>query len=130
MRGLDDRYGRCDEIFRDILNRKLKILQNRKSTESETEENDDDEDDEEMPEETGTLKIYDTSERDGRHASIRTNPEEDTLQIHTDGDISGMNLETNIRRSNRNTANTAVYHIPEFFGSRIIKLNLHCQYYR
>ena len=43
------------------------IVQNRKATNTETEEDDDDEDDE-MPEEIGTPKKYDTSERDGIYA--------------------------------------------------------------
>ena len=47
LRGLDGKYGRWDEILRDIQNGKLKIVQNRK-TDSETEDDDDDED-EEMP---------------------------------------------------------------------------------
>ena len=78
LRGLDGKYGRWDEILRDILNGKLKIVQNRKQTGSDTEEEDDDDDDEEMPEETGT-KVYDTSEREGRYAPIRTNPEDDAF---------------------------------------------------
>ena len=47
-----------------------------------------------MPEEVGTPtpKTYDTSERDGRYAPIRTNPEEDALQLDTDGEILGENL--------------------------------------
>ena len=40
------------------------------------------------------------------YTPIRTNPEEDALQIHTDGEIPGENLETNIRRSNRNSKKT------------------------
>ena len=78
-------------------------LKNRKATDTDTEEDDDDEDDEEVPEEIGTPKTYDTSERDGRYAPILTNPEEDARQIHTDGEIPGENLESNIRRSNRNS---------------------------
>ena len=52
------------EILRDILNGKIKIVQNCKSTESDTEEEVED-DDEEMPEaeEIVTQKMYDTSER-------------------------------------------------------------------
>ena len=82
----------------------MKIVQNRKQTGRDTEEDDYD-DDENMPEEIGTPtpKIYDTSERDGRYAPIRTNPEEDALQLHTDGEMSGENLKTNIRRSARDT---------------------------
>ena len=58
-----------------------------------------------MPEEIGTPtpKLYDTSERDRRYAPIRTNPEEDALQLHTDGEISGENSKTNIRRSTRDS---------------------------
>ena len=69
----------------DILNGKLKIVQNRKTSISETEDVDDD-DDEEMPEETGN-RSYDTSEREGRYEPIRTNPDEDVIQIRTDGEI-------------------------------------------
>ena len=100
LRGLDGKYGRWDEILRDILNGKLKIVQNRK-TDSETEDDDDDED-EEMPEETGNI-TYDTSERNGRYAPIQRNPEVDAIQIHTEDEISGENLEHNTRRSNRKT---------------------------
>ena len=68
LRGLDGKYGKWDEILRDIINAKLKIVQNRESTGSDTEEEDENDDDEEMPEETGTPtpKVYDTSERGGR----------------------------------------------------------------
>ena len=68
LRGLDGKYGRWDEILRDILNGKLKIVQNRK-TDSKTEDDDDDED-EEMPEETGNI-TYDTSKRNGRYVPIK-----------------------------------------------------------
>ena len=73
LRGLDGKYGRWAEILRDIINGKLKIVQNRKATDTDTEGDDDDEDDvdEELPEENGTPKVYDTSERDGRYAPIR-----------------------------------------------------------
>ena len=63
LRGLDGKYGRWDEIHRDILNSKLKIVQNKKRAESDTDDDDNDEDDEEMPEETGTPSIYDTSRK-------------------------------------------------------------------
>ena len=102
LRGLDGKYGRWDEILRDILNGKLKIVQNRKTSMSETDDEDDD-DDEEMPEETGN-RNYDTSERDGRYEPIRTNPEANIIQIHTDGEIpQGENTENKTRRSNRST---------------------------
>ena len=102
LRGLDGKYGRWDQIIRYILNGKLKIVQNRKTTDTETED-DDDEDDEEAPEEIGTPKTYDTSERGEKYVPIRTNPEEDALQIHTDGEISGEKFENKMRRSNRNS---------------------------
>ena len=103
LRGLNGKYGRWDEILRDILNGKLKIVQNPKQPESETDDEDDD-DDEEMPEETGTpTKVYDTSERNGSFVPIRTSPEEDALQIYFDGEMTGENLENQRRRSNRNS---------------------------
>ena len=103
LRGLDGKNGRWDEIFRDILNGKLKIVRNKKRAESETVDDDDDEDDEEMPEETGTPNVYDTFEKDGRYEPIRTNPEKDALQLHTDSKMPGENLITQIRRSNRDS---------------------------
>ena len=98
LRCLDGKYGRWDEILRDILNGKLKLVKARKQTTSDTEEEDYYDEDEEMPEEIGTPtpKVYDTSERDGRYIPIRTNPEEDALQLQTDGEISGQNIQTNI----------------------------------
>ena len=95
LQGLDDKNGRCDQILHDISNGKLKIVENRKLTGSDMEEENEDDDDEEMPVETGTPKIYDTSERDGRYAPTRKNPQEDALQLHTDEKISGENLKTN-----------------------------------
>ena len=58
------------------------------------------EDDEEMLDETETPKVYDTSERDGRYAPIRSKPEWDALQIQADVEMSGEILDTNIRLSN------------------------------
>ena len=71
----------------------MKIVQNKKRAESETDDDDEDEDDEETPEETGTPIVYDTSKRDWRYVPIRTNPEEDTLQLHTDSEMPGENSE-------------------------------------
>ena len=31
--------------------------------------------------------VYDTSEKDGRYEPIRTDPENETLQLHTDGEM-------------------------------------------
>ena len=69
---------------------------------SETEDEDDDDD--EMPEEAGN-RSYDTSEREGRYEPIRTNPEEDVIQIHTDSDEIPQG-ENEIRRSSRNIKKT------------------------
>ena len=99
IRGLDGKYSQWDEILKDILNGKLKIVPNKKQAESDTEEDDDNED-EEMPEEAGTPIVYDTSEKDGRYVPIRTNLE-DTLQLHTDSKITGEKLKTQIMRTNR-----------------------------
>ena len=55
-----------------------------------------------MREEVG--KTYDTSAREGRYAPIRTDPENDVIQIHTDREMpQGENFENKNRRSNRNT---------------------------
>ena len=87
------------------MNGKLKLVKARKQTKSDTKEEDDYDGDKEMPEEVGTPtpKLYDTSERDGRYIPIQTNPEEDALQLHTDGEMSCENIETNIGRSTRNS---------------------------
>ena len=100
LRGLGGKYEKWDEILKDILNGKLRIVQNKKHTETETE--DEDEDDEEIPEDAG--KTYDTSEKDGRYAPIQTDPENDVIQIHTDGEMppQGENSQNKYRRSNRN----------------------------
>ena len=117
LRGLDGKYGKWDENLRDILNGKLRIVQNKKQTETETEDEDDDDDDEEViPEEAG--KTYDTSEREGRYAPIRTDPENDAIQIHTDGKMpQGENTENNHRRSNRNKNRPNRYGIIYYKGN-------------
>ena len=100
---MDGKYCRWGEILRDILNGKLKIVQNQKKNDSDTEDDDDDDDDEDLPEETGN-RTLDTTERDGRYEPIRTSPEEDVIQIHTDGESpQGEKIENKIRRSGRNT---------------------------
>ena len=83
---------------------------------SETEDEDDDYD-EEMPDETGN-RSYDTSERDDRYEPIRTNPEEDVIQIHTDGEIlQGENAENKTLRSNRNTTKPNKYGCIPYTGN-------------
>ena len=79
LRGLNGQHGRWDEI-----------VQNPKQTESDPE--DDDDDDEGMPEETEIpTKVHDTSEAVGSYVPVRTSPEDDALQIYTDGGMTGEN---------------------------------------
>ena len=119
LRGLDGKYGKWDEILRNILYGKLKLVTARKQTTSDTEEEDDYDEDEEMPEEAGTPtpKVYDTSERDGRYIPIRTIPEEDALQLHTNGEISGENIETHKRRSTRDSKRLNRYGTVPYTGN-------------
>ena len=74
---------------------KLEFVRNRKQHHSESE---DDEEDEEMPGETGA-KLRDKSEPDESYVLIRTNAEEDAIQIHTGKEMSVENLEPKTRRS-------------------------------
>ena len=69
---------------------------------ADTDIEDEEGDDEEMPEET---RVHDTSKRDERHLPIRTtNPDEDVIQLLTDGkNPQGENPELKIRRSCRIT---------------------------
>ena len=84
LRGVNGKYIQWKENLRDILNGKLKIIQNRtgnSDNESESEEgeiNDHDESDSEM-------ENPDTSERNG-YKLITTNPE-DELKLHTDSEV-------------------------------------------
>ena len=102
--GVDGKYIQWNEILRDILNGKLKIIQNRtrkSESESESEEGEIDE------ESDFEMENPDTSERNG-YKPICTNPD-DELKLHTDGEMpTGENeskyLETEniaVRRSNR-----------------------------
>ena len=83
-------------------------MQNRKKTDTDTEKDEDDDDDQVMPETTGR-PIYDTSERNSRHASVQADMEDDSIHIHSDGEISRDNTETTIRRSNRNVNKLSRY---------------------
>ena len=47
LRGLDAKYGKWDEIIPDIMNGKLRIIQNKKRTKMDSEDDDDDYDEEE-----------------------------------------------------------------------------------
>ena len=92
----DGKYDRRDEILRDVLNGKPTIVQNQKKSEQHTDDDDDD-DEEKMPEETGD-RLSHTSERDSRYKLIQTSPEEEVLQIHTNGKVAlGEKIENTIR---------------------------------
>ena len=59
--------------MRDVLNGKLKIVQNEAESDSESEEGDEESD----------FENLDTSEKDGRYQQIATSPE-DEIDLHTD----------------------------------------------
>ena len=82
LRVVDRKYIQWNEILRDILNGKLKIIQNRtRKSESES-ASEEDEIDEESDFE---IENPYTSERNG-YKPIDTNPE-DELKLHTDGEM-------------------------------------------
>ena len=102
LRGVDGKYIQWNEILRDVLNGKLKLVQNqRNESESESEEG-------EIEDEESDFENHDTSEKDGRYKPVTTSPE-DELNLHTDGEINAGENQTNnkttenkkIRRSNR-----------------------------
>ena len=82
LRSVDGKYIQWNEILRDILNGKLKIIQNRKDkseSESESEEGEIDE------ESDFEMENPDTSKRNG-YKPICTNPD-DELKLHTDSEM-------------------------------------------
>ena len=82
LRCLDGKYGKRNEILKNIRNGISENAQN-ETTENYSEEDDDDDDeDNAMSEDIG--KNYDTSEKDGRCIPICADPQEDVIQIHTD----------------------------------------------
>ena len=102
LRGDDGKYIQWNEILIDVLNGKLKIVQNqRNESESESEEG-------EIEDEESDFENHDTSEKDGRYKPVTTSPE-DEPNLHTDDEINpGENQRNNkstenkkIRRSNR-----------------------------
>ena len=97
----DGKYIQWNEILRDVLNRKLKIVQN-KRTESDSES-----EEEEIEDEESDSGNHDTSERDGCYRPVTTSPE-DEINFHTDGELNTGEIKTeniltekNIRWSNR-----------------------------
>ena len=99
---MDGKYIQWNEILRDVLNGKLKIVQNQRTgSNSESEDG-------EIEDEESNFENHDTSEKDGRYKPITTSSE-DELNLHTDGEINtGEKQSSNkttenekIRRSNR-----------------------------
>ena len=86
LRGVNGKYIQWNEILRDVLNRKLKNVQNKKTeTDTESEEG-------EIEDKESDFDNHDTSERDG-YRPITTSPE-DELNLHTDGELlTGENKE-------------------------------------
>ena len=120
LRGVDGKYIQWNEVLRDVLNGKLKIVPSQKTgtdMESEECEIDDDESD---------FENHDTSEKDGVYRPVTTSPE-DELNLHTDGELNTgeIKLENNttenesIRRSSRQSKQPKGYgglHIQKTFG--------------
>ena len=134
LRGLDDKYGRWDGILCDILNGKLKIvhLENqREATPKRKMKMMMTKRCRKKPEHQHRKCMLPSNEADDE--PIGTNPEDDALQLHTDGEISGENLETNITRSSRDSKNridTEQYHVLEIFGVTDRMTKKHCVCYR
>ena len=81
LRGVDGKYIQWNEILRDVLNGKLKTVQNQR-TESDSESKEVEIEDEESDFENDV-----TCEKDGCYKPITTFPE-DELNLHTDGEIN------------------------------------------
>ena len=124
LRGVDGKYIQWNEILRDVLNGKLKIIPNKKpNSDSKSEEG-------EIEDEDSEFENPDTSERNGRYQPITTSPE-DELNLHTDGElntgeIKNENIDTEpiIRRSNRESKQPNRYgglHTLEIFGYKLIE---------
>ena len=120
LRGVDSKYIQWNEVLRDVLNGKLKIVPSQRTgtdTESEEGEIDDDESD---------FENHNTSEKDDVYRPVTTSPE-DELNLHTDGELNTgeIKLENNrtenerIRRSSRESKQPNRYnglHIQKTFG--------------
>ena len=75
LNGVDSRYIQWNEILRDVLNGKLKIVQNQRT------ESDSGSEEGEIEDEESDFENHDTSEKDGRYKPITTSPE-DELNLH------------------------------------------------
>ena len=88
--GVDGKYIQWNEILRDVLNGKLKYVQNQR-TESVSESEEGEIDDEESD-----FENHGTSEKDGRYRPITASPKEE-INLHTDGEINPGEKQTNIK---------------------------------
>ena len=94
LRGIDGKYSQQNEVLRDILAGKLKLVQNtRKLSDSEIEEREDNEDND--------FDDYHTSEKGHQkliHVNVNT---EDELQNHNDGEITNsQKLNNTVQNEN------------------------------
>ena len=97
LRGVDGKYIQWNEILRDVLNGKLKKVQNQRTeSDSESEEG-------EIEDEESDFENHDNSEKDGRYELITTSPD-DELNLHTDGEINTGEKQS----SNRTTENEKI----------------------
>ena len=115
-----------NEALRDVLNGKLKIVQNKRTeSDSESEEG-------EIEDVESDFENHDTSERDGCYRLITTSPE-DELNFHTDGELNTGEIKTEIikpdksyKRSNcvskQPSRHGGGLHIPKSFGYELIDL--------
>ena len=120
LRGVDGICIQWNEVLRDVLNGKLKIVQNQRTeSDSESEEG-------EIEDEESDFENHDTSERKGCYRPVTTSPE-DELNLHTDGEINTAEkkLKNNTtgnegtRRSNRESRQSKRYGV----GSHIQKIS-------
>ena len=87
LRGVDGKYIQWNEILRDVLKRKLKFVQNKRTElDSESEEG-------EIEDEESDFENHDTSERDGCYRPVTTSPE-DEINLHTDGQLNTGEIKT------------------------------------
>ena len=99
LRGLDGKYGKWDDILRDMFNRKLRIVQNKKRTEAVSEGDEDDNDEkEEILEETEECTTRQRETVDTNRSGLIPR----MTRKHTEGEIPQGEKSISIRRSNRN----------------------------
>ena len=126
FRGVDGKYIQWNEILRDVLNRKLKIVLNKRTeSDSESEEG-------KIEDEKNDFENHDTFEANGCYRPITTSTE-DELNLHTDGKLNLGEIKTEdirtenekVRRSNLESKQPNRYgglHTVEIFGYKNRKI--------